>query len=191
MRSLSVAVASAVMIVFAMVLVASQSASLAQDPEDPAPTPDETFAAIRGWPGARPGQNPAGLYSWFEGSRGWMHRVPTGWTDAAPNSVELRFVSGSPQGPDIPELESSAVDRSWWDDRVFGEPVPVLDVRTQVWLLDVDGRRVAILLDSFPNTDPALVAEAEAIVESIRVEPADHSSGYRLVFELPSGWDSG
>ncbi len=33
-------------------------ASLAQDPRDPAPTPEETFVAIRGWPGARPGQDP-------------------------------------------------------------------------------------------------------------------------------------
>ena len=60
----------------------------------------------------------------------------------------------------------------------------MLDVQTQMWLLDIDGTRVAILLNSFPDTDPALVAEAEAVIESIVVEPAGDEAVRRLVFRL-------
>ena len=63
------------------------------------------------------------------------------------------------------------------------------EVHTEMWLLDVEGTRVAILLDSYPDTDPALVDEARAVIESIVVEPTD--SGHRLVFRLLEGWDSG
>ena len=58
-----------------------------------------------------------------------------------------------------------------------------------MWLLDVEGTRIAVLLDSFPDTDPALVVEARAVIESIVVEPTE--SGHRLVFRLLEGWDSG
>ena len=82
------------------------------------------------------------------------------------------------------------VSRSWWEEGSFGEhPARVLDLPTEVWLLDVEGTRVAILLSSFPDTDPALVAEAQAVIESIVVEPTE--SGHRLVFRLLEGWDSG
>ena len=63
------------------------------------------------------------------------------------------------------------------------------DARTETWLLDVDGTVVVILLDSYPDTDPSLVAEARAVIESIVAEPTD--SGHRLVFRLLEGWDSG
>ncbi|HZW01218.1 MAG TPA: hypothetical protein VFF55_06580 [Candidatus Deferrimicrobium sp.] len=58
------------------------------------------------------------------------------------------------------------------------------------WLIDVDGARVAVIIKSFPDSDPALVAEAEAVVESIRVEPTRAGASHR-VFSLPEGWDSG
>jgi hypothetical protein len=75
------------------------------------------------------------------------------------------------------------------DGRFVGRPVHVADTRVQAWLLDLDGKRVAILVKSFTDSDPALVAEAEAIIESIRAEPTE--SGHRLVYRLLEGWDSG
>ncbi len=145
--------------------------------------------AVSGWPGTR--AEPAGLYSWTLRSPGrvWMHKVPEGWTSTAPNSVELTFhAKEAADGPGM--MESSLAMRAWWAEGRFDEhPARVLDVHTEVWLLDVDGTRVAILLDSFPDTDPALVAEARAVIDSIVVEPTE--SGYRLVFRLLEGWDSG
>ncbi len=70
-------------------------------------------------------------------------------------------------------------------------PEPAVDVRLQTWLLDIDGSRVVVIVKSFPDTDPSLVAEAKAIVESIYVEPGGDGGGRRVVFSLPAGWDSG
>jgi hypothetical protein len=103
-----------------------------------------------------------------------MHKVPATWTDTAPNSVELTFYAAEPLDP-IPVMGHAAR---------YGP-----DVHTEMWLFEVDGTMVAILIDSFPDTDPALVAEARAVVESIVVEPTD--PGHRLVFRLLEGWDSG
>ena len=141
---------------------------------------------IHGWPDAR--RNPAGLYSWpvRPGTRTWMHNLGTSISD----SVELMFYAADrADGPG--SLVSPTVSRSWLQigDPSYEHPARVLDVHTEVWLLDVNGTRVTILLDSFPDTDPALLAEAQAVIESIVVEPTE--SGYRLVFRLLRGWDSG
>ena len=48
---------------------------------------------------------------------------------------------------------------------------------------------VAMVLDWFAATDPALVTEARAVIESIVADPTE--SGHRLVFRLMEGWDSG
>lgn len=160
-------------------------------PEPGTPSVDASPVAetIHGWPGARGG--PAGLYSLSLppiGS-GWMHKVPAGWRATAPNSVELTFHAAD--GADAPRgMWSPALLRSWWEDHRFDDHAQVVaEVHTEMWLLDVEGTRIAVLLDSFPDTDPALVVEARAVIESIVVEPTE--SGHRLVFRLLEGWDSG
>lgn len=184
-------------VTFVAVLVAtiacSSSFALATD-EEPGPgaspvTASPVAEAIHRWPGTRPHNNPAGLYAWdlVPGSHRWMHKVPETYTDSAPNSVELTFHAAA--ATDEPQtLTSPAVSRSWWDGQ-FDHPAQVLDLREEVWLLDVEGTRVAILLDSYPATDPALLDEARAVIESIVAEPTE--SGHRLVFRLLEGWDSG
>jgi hypothetical protein len=174
-------------------LVPASSVALATDASpEPGASPVEASPVaetVHGWPGARAER--AGLYSWRVGpglSR-WMHKVPEGWSSTAPNSVELAFLAA--EEADAPEMMwSPAVFRSWWAEGRFDEhPARVLDVRTEMWLLDVQGTRVAILLDSYPDTDPALLAEARAVIDSIVVLPT--ASGPRLVFRLLEGWDSG
>jgi len=167
-------------LVASLALIASGSASLAQDPEEPLPTPVDTVSVIRGWPGARPSHNPPGLYSWLEGGRGWMHKLP--------GNVEITF--------DTLDEPFDTIALAGAGDNLGGpypaSPKRVADLRVQVWRLDVNGSRVIVIVKSFPDTPPALVAEAETVVESIRFEPADTGPGYRLVFELPAwGWDSG
>jgi hypothetical protein len=168
------------------------SVALASDASpDPLASPVDASPmaeTIHGWPGTR--AEPAGLYSWTLppiGSR-WMHKVPGTWTSTAPNSVELTFHTSAnrPRGMGM----SHAILGPWWEEGPFDEhPVRVHEVRTEIWLLDVEGARVAILLDSFPDTDPELVAEAEAVIESIVAKPT--KSGHRIVFRLLEGWDSG
>jgi hypothetical protein len=158
------------------VAVPSSPVEMDASPEPGAPPVDASPVAetVHGWPGTR--SEPAGLYSWALPARGrsWMHKVPATWTGAAPNSVELTFYAAKPL--DLLEIMGHAARYS-------------PDVRTEMRLLDVEGTMVAILIDSFPDTDPALVAEARAVVESIVIEPRD--SGHRLVFRLLEGWDSG
>jgi hypothetical protein len=61
---------------------------------------------------------------------------------------------------------------------------------TQTWLLDMDGTVVAFDIMTFPDTPPALLAEAEAAIRSVRVDRTPEGEP-RLVFELTQGWDSG
>ena len=121
-----------------------------------------------------------------------MHKVPPHFRDNAPNSVELRFSAALPDDDPGPLGGSLVVNAR----RVVRTRTVRSSVRhwsqtqhSELWLLDVDGTRVAIQLASFPETDSALVAEAHAVVDSIVVEPTTSRGG--VVFHLPEGWDSG
>jgi hypothetical protein len=113
-----------------------------------------------------------------------MHKFPSdggdGWAEVA-----LTFYAAT--SPDEPDVEQGAGGYPYQEDAPFDRPARVGNA--EMWLLDVEGTRVAIVLDSYPDTDPALVDEARAVIESIVVEPTD--SGHRLVFRLLAGWDSG
>jgi hypothetical protein len=172
-------------------LAGSSSGTTAQD-EEPSPAPSVT-ETVHGWPGIE--HAPAGLYSWsvrptsgWQRSN-WMHKILADDTGDALNLVELNFHAGPLD--DQPPIESHAIRRAWWlEDADLDRPTRVGDeVRTESWVLDVEDMRVLILLASYPDTDPALVDEARAVIESIVVEPTD--SGQRLVFRLLEGWDSG
>jgi hypothetical protein len=178
-----------------MAIAAPAAVTLAQSeasPEASASPVDASPGAetINDWPGTRGVQK--GLYSFSvtPGNHKWMHKLPVPSSER-PASVELTFVAADAAAePD--SMAGSALGRSWWDGDPSEHPARVVDVRTQAWLVDVDDTRVAILLESFPDTDPALVAEAEAVVESIVVEPAGDGNLPRLVFRLLEwGWDSG
>jgi hypothetical protein len=111
-----------------------------------------------------------------------MHNVTPAGTP-----VEVIFgEAGETWAIPVEDIASASVTL---DGPYVGRPVRVADTRLQAWLIDLDGMRVAILVKSFTDSDPALVAEAEAIIESIRVESTE--SGHRLVFRLLEGWDSG
>jgi len=67
-------------------------------------------------------------------------------------------------------------------------PIEGLGLR-QVWIADIGGSTVVIRLEAEPDTPAAMVAEAHAIIESLRREP--DGDGFMLTFTLPEGWDSG
>ncbi len=162
-----------------MVFMAILVAVDAPEPDGSSIAASNRDEAVHRWPGAR--SNPDGLYSWTGGTR-WMHNVTQTGTPVEVIFSEVDEMWGVPV--DDIAASSATLDRPY-----VGRPVHVADTRLQAWLLDLDGMRVAILVKSFTDSDPALVAEAEAIVESIRVESTE--SGHRLVFRLLEGWDSG
>ncbi len=55
-----------------------------------------------------------------------------------------------------------------WEPGVYAQGPNAL---WRIWVLDVDGVRVVVRADSFPDTTPAVQAELSAIVASIEIEP--------------------
>jgi hypothetical protein len=195
----------------------------------PSPSHDPWWHIPRGWPAMRAG--PAGLYTWDPyGVYNWAHKVPARLVllDGVKDSVELVFrVTTEPREleamsaalasygdgpyPEQPiEIPSLAVE-TWVDESGAsavngvtvqpGAPGASLWKRTQTWLLRYNGRVIAFDITSYPDTAPALIAEAEAAIRSVRPERPDPAatpvpSGYpsalpRFIFELTQGWDSG
>jgi hypothetical protein len=67
-----------------------------------------------------------------------------------------------------------------------------IDAESETWTVDVDGTTIVIRLDAEPGTSEADLAEAHAIIDSMRTEPEDTNLGFRLVFTLTTDdWDSG
>jgi len=69
--------------------------------------------------------------------------------------------------------------------------------RLEWWIVDIAGSTIAIFLEARRGTSQAELAEAHAIIRSIRTDPQDDVSqdsdlGFRLVFTLTTDhWDSG
>ena len=161
----------------------------AATPETPAPTSATASEEVIPWPGARGG--PAGVRAWSPGDRrSWMHHSAgegEGW-------VSLTFETRADDASDL-DLPVANVADMYGGVDLEGPykdvPERLADVRVQAWFMDVDGQTVVIMVKSLSNTPPALVAEAEAVVESIRVDPIGDGQGPRLLFDLSDGWDTG
>jgi hypothetical protein len=171
-RSRSIRLAVAVPLTLVAAIGASTATTVAQ--ADPSASP-----VIHGWPGSR--GEPAGLYSWTVGDHvGWMH----GLGDGVAITIRALDADGTYTTDVSPE--------DWAADPPYLEhPVKVTEEVSQTWLLDVGDTRVRISISSDPDADPAIVAEAVAVVESITVQPTEDGGGQRLVFRLGEGWDSG
>jgi hypothetical protein len=156
----------------------------------PSPSTAGSASTFSGWPAARPENNPAGQYSWLPGRVSWMHRGELEMTffrvdEAAfglPASVlpdDVRRTASDFAGPtsSVPALVADLQDA---------------DAHKQLWYVDRGDTRMFLLVQAPSETSPAALAESEAIIRSIRPEPMEHTGlGFRLVFSLPAGWDSG
>jgi hypothetical protein len=60
------------------------------------------------------------------------------------------------------------------------------------WMVDVDGTVVSITLTAVSGTSDEELAEARAIVDSMRTDAHDTALGFRIIFTLVTDdWDSG
>jgi hypothetical protein len=67
-----------------------------------------------------------------------------------------------------------------------------IDARLEEWIADIEWKTIAIHLEARPDTSPSDLAEAHAIIASMRTEPRDNDLGFMLVFTLTTDdWDSG
>ena len=144
---------------------------------------DSDGEVVHGWPDTT--ENQAGVYSW-NGSpcggscnQGFMHN---GYGSGNVRiSIELL-----PEGP-IPDDGANAVTVAGRDAVHRGT-----DARNEAWYVDIEGTTIAIRLTAQPDTSEADLAEAHAIIDSMRTEAVDNDLGFRLVFTLTTnGWDSG
>jgi hypothetical protein len=149
-------------------------------PSQSADSPAVESPIVSGWPGVW--ENPPGQYSWQQGDRGWMHKI-------AGNSVGV-IITFSPSA-NAYESGPTAVTVAGYDATYQELPVGADGVRKQVWIVDIDETRFTITIESPPSTSAANLAEAEAIVDSIRHEPTETGARFMLTFTLPAGWDSG
>jgi hypothetical protein len=189
------------------------------------PWPTGPWDGTLAWPGTR--ASPAGLYVWDPfGVGGWIHKVPEGPPED--DSVELKFrvttdpveiealaetIASSGDALDLTHpIEVPSLAAQTWVDESGASAVNGVAIEpgaqgaslwkvTGTWMMDVNGRVIAIDVTTYANTTPELVAEAEAAIRSIRRERPDPAaspvpSGYpyplpRFIFELTQGWDRG
>ena len=147
----------------------------------PAPSPSVDAPIVHGWPGTR--EVPPGLYSWMPGVRGWIHNP-----DAESIGVSITF---APAGAAGGYKSGTPLTVAGHEGTYEQLPVRTDGVRIEVWRVDIEDTRVVIGVQAQPSSTEEELAEAHAIIESIRSELIDTPAGFRLIFTLPAGWDSG
>jgi hypothetical protein len=96
------------------------------------------------------------------------------WVVSTPEDVTIAGFSGSRLDVQLPAVAACGADNRL----VFGEPGTQNGFyeqgpsqRLRVWVLDVNGRIVALVRESFPATPADKVAEAQAVIESSVITP--------------------
>ena len=151
--------------------------------DKPAPSAQEG-GSVQGWPSAR--ANPAGVYSWDGSScagttsciMGFMHN---GFGSGNLRiEVDVRLNGATPSGA----MPASVAGHDGSYRRI--------DALREEWIVDVGGATIAIRFTANPGTSQAELAEAYAIIGSMRTEAHDNPFGFRLIFTLATDdWDSG
>ena len=160
-------------------------AALFELPPDVSPRPATSDGGdgVLGWPDTS--ENAAGVYSWDGSScssnacvMGFMHN------GYGSGDVEIR-IGGSPAGAITDD--ATAVTIAGHDGSYRR-----IEAGFEEWVADIEGTRIVIHLKARPGTSPADLADAHAIIDSMRTEPRDNTLGFRLLFTLTTDdWDSG
>ncbi len=156
------------------------------------PTPSALPSAtegefVAGWPDTT--ENRAGLYSWGESRCG---RAGQGYCNIGfmhngygSGNVAIRIEAGG--HGDISAAEGAEVTVAGHEGKYRR-----IDAQEELWLVEIGGTTIAIMLSAERDTSEADLAEAHAIIDSMRTEPWDNDIGFRLVFRLTTDdWDSG
>jgi hypothetical protein len=146
------------------------------------PTPG-VGEVVHGWPDTS--ENAAGVYSW-DGSR------------CSSDFCNIGFMHNGYGSGDLEIRVEVVPDESITDDGATAVTIAGHDGiyrridRLEEWIVAIEGRTIAIRLQTRPGTSLTELAEAQAIIESMRTERQDGDLGFRLVFTLTTNdWDSG
>ena len=144
------------------------------------------LSIVNGWPGAR--RNPAGLYSWNVQDDRWMHNPREYDFGGSGIGIGITFYASAQDAFDRGPQAVTVADH----DGTYQELPSSTGGRMEVWIVDIEDTTVTIVVEGRPETTAAELAEAHAIIASIRSEPrTKNRAGFRLIFTLPEGWDSG
>jgi hypothetical protein len=148
------------------------------------PSTPAVGAAVPGWPDTS--ENAAGVYSWDGRSCSSTHCV-MGFMHNGYASGDVRiFIEAVPAEP-IADDGATAVTVAGHDGMYKR-----LSDRLEQWIVAIEGTTVAIKLESRPGVSNTDLAEAHAVIESMRTEPRDNDLGFVLLFTLTTDdWDSG
>jgi len=147
------------------------------------PTPSASVSDVKGWPDT--GENAPGDYSWGGRPRcagscnfGFMHNG-YGSGDVSIEIAEVPAGTGADNGgAAVTVAGHNAIYRR-------------IDAEQEEWLVDLGETSVSIRVTSRPGTSESDLAEAHAIVDSIRYQ-ATSPGQFRLIFTLATDvWDSG
>jgi hypothetical protein len=140
-------------------------------------------AQVHDWPSGN--RNPPGLYSWDDvpepltGIEGFIHN---GYKSS---DVQITVAT-------LPELMVPAEGAT--PDVVAGHDGLYYRAgrNREEWFVRIEGHWIVIGVTWGRYSSPVALADAEAIVASMRTEPRDNALGFRLVFTLTNNdWDSG
>jgi hypothetical protein len=145
------------------------------------PTPDA--GGVRGWPDTT--ENAAGVYSW-DGSSCSSEFCVIGFMHNGYASGDVQIHISVVRAPNTDDNATAATIAG--HDGIYRR----IDARVEEWIADIEGTTIAIRLEARPGTSSTDLAEAHAIIASMRTEPRDNVLGFRLVFTLATNdWDSG
>ncbi len=145
------------------------------------PTPDSEV--VHGWPDTT--ENEAGVYSWHGGACGMSCIMGFMHNGYGAGNVQIQIEALGDRA--IPDDVATAVTVAG-HDAIYRR----IDAFEEEWIVDIDGTTIAIHLMAEPDAGEAELAEAHAIVDSMRTEPQENRLGFRLIFSITTNdWDSG
>jgi hypothetical protein len=74
-------------------------------------------------------------------------------------------------------------------DGIHRERRNVARATSEEWVVPIEGTLVRIGLTVPHRATDAKIAETHAIIDSIRVETHEGEPGFKLLFDLPAGWE--
>jgi hypothetical protein len=140
---------------------------------------------VHGWPPRSSGPQPAGTYSWDAQERRVAQNTTPG-SGVERSSFGLELIMEEAVVSDLvggPPIVIGGYEGEYQEQRGFRN-------RIHDWFVDIEDTLVRItLVVPFKATD-AKIAESYAIIDSIRVEPQELEPGFKLLFDLPAGWQN-
>jgi hypothetical protein len=166
----------------------------------PSSTPSAARSEVdRGW--LTGFSNPSGRYSWDPDGRAAQENQPqpgeVGWMSHDESHIIITMsASDGGYGPGPTTTKVGGYTATYQEVPVKqGDPLKHPDCGgdlciQRVWIVDINGTPVTIIVDPNPRATAADLVEATTVIDSIRVERTSSRRGFKVSFDLVAGWGS-